>query len=171
MLARTDKGFEKLRLELLNLSELVEIVADEQRTEAKKKQIEITAIIEPNIYVNADQALITHLMVNLLSNAIQYGKPGGFVNIELCGLPDKAVISVIDNGIGISPEHLQRIWDRFYQVETSRTDSSLGLGLSMVKWIAEAHSGNISVQSTSGIGSTFTFTLPSTNKLLIPDRL
>lgn len=170
MLARTDKGFEKLRLELLNLSELVEIVADEQRTEAKKKQIEITAIVEPKIYVNADQALITRLMVNLLSNAIQYGKPCGFVNVELCGLQDKAVVSVIDNGIGISQEHLQRIWDRFYQVETSRTDGkSLGLGLSMVKWIAEAHSGNISVQSTPGVGSTFTFTLPMANKLLIPD--
>jgi len=86
-------------------------------------------------------------------------------------LPEQAVIRVIDNGIGIPQEYLQRIWDRFYQVETSRTDSSLGLGLSMVKWIAEAHSGNISVQSTSGIGSTFTFTLPLSNKLLIPDRL
>lgn len=171
MLTRADKGFEKLRLELFNLSELVEIVTDEQRTEAKKKQIEITTAVEPDIYVTADQALITRLMFNLLSNAIQYGKHGGLVNVELSKLPEQAVIRVIDNGIGIPQEYLQRIWDRFYQVETSRTDSSLGLGLSMVKWIAEAHSGNISVQSTSGVGSTFTFTLPLSNKLLIPDRL
>lgn len=172
MLARADKGFEKLRLEQFNLSELVEIVADEQRTEANRKQIHINTAVEPDIYVTADQALITRLMFNLLSNAIQYGKHGGFVNVELSRLPDQAVIRVIDNGIGISQEHLQRIWDRFYQVETSRTDGkSLGLGLSMVKWIAEAHNGNVSVQSTPGVGSTFTFTLPLSNKLLIPDCL
>ena len=172
MLARADKGFEKLRLEQFNLSDLVEIVADEQRTEAKKKQIQINTAVEPNIYVNADQMLITRLMFNLISNAIQYGKPGGFVNVDLCRLPDQAVIRVIDNGIGISQEQLQRIWDRFYQVETSRTDGkSLGLGLSMVKWIAEAHNGNVSVQSMLGVGSTVTFTLPLANKLLIPDFL
>ncbi len=166
MLARADKGFEKLGLEQFNLSELTEIVADEQRAEAQKKQIQINTAVEPGVYVNADQTLIMRLLINLLSNAIQYGKPGGFVNVELFRLPDQAVIRVIDNGIGISQEHLQRIWDRFYQVEPSRTDEkSLGLGLSIVKWIAEAHSGNVSVQSLTGIGSTFTFTLPLSGKL------
>ncbi len=172
MLARADKGFEKLQLEQFNLSELVEIIADEQRTEAKKKHIEITAAVGPDIYITADQTLITRLIFNLISNAIQYGKHGGYVIVELSRIPEQAVIRVIDNGIGISQEHLQRIWDRFYQVEASRTDDKcLGLGLSMVKWIAEAHNGNVLAESTPGVGSTFTIFLPLSNKSLIPDCL
>lgn len=168
-LARADKGFEKLRLEPFNISELVEMTSDEQQAEANKKKIEIVTAVEPNVYVNADQALITRLMLNLLSNAIQYGKRGGFVKVELSRFPDKAVIRVIDNGIGIPQEHMSRIWDRFYQAETSRTEGrGLGLGLSMVKWIAQAHNGSISAESTPGVGSTFTLILPLTNKLLNP---
>jgi signal transduction histidine kinase len=111
--------------------------------------------------VNADQAMITRLVINLITNAIKYGNENGYIEVELEQSKNNAIISVRDNGIGISTEHLPKIWNRFYRVDSSRTDGkSAGLGLSIVKWIADAHNGNVSVESTPGDGSTFIFTLP-----------
>ena len=74
---------------------------------------------------------------------------------------DAVQLQVRDDGIGIAPEHLPRIWDRFYQVSASRSAESSGLGLSMVKWIVEAHHGEIRVESKEGAGTTFTARLPA----------
>ena len=73
---------------------------------------------------------------------------------------DKAYLQVKDDGIGIAPEHLPKIWDRFYQADPSRSGDSSGLGLSMVKWIVEAHGGQAHVSSVLGKGTTFTVELP-----------
>lgn len=160
-LARADNGFEKLHPEVFNLSEMVDIIADEQRAAAHEKDIRITAEIEPDIIVKADQTMIARLMINLLSNAIKYGNPKGFAHIILRRSGDRVILQVRDNGIGIPAEHLSKIWDRFYRADMSRTGGSgAGLGLTMVKWIAEAHGGNVSVESALGFGSTFTFSFP-----------
>ncbi len=162
-LSRADKGSEKLTLERLNLSELAEIVAEEQREAARAKGIEIHTGIAPGLYVRADETMMMRMLMNLTANAITYGKPGGHIAIELAQSGGRIVGSVADDGIGIAPDHLPRIWERFYQADPARAagrEGGVGLGLSMVKWIVEAHGGRITASSTPGEGSTFTFELP-----------
>lgn len=162
-LSRLEKGHKVLTLELINLSDLTGMIAEELRETAKNKNIEIQTNIEPGLYMQADETMMVRMLINLVSNAITYGKPDGHIYIELTKSGKNAVGSVTDDGIGIAREHLTRIWERFYQVDPSRTanrEGSAGLGLSMVKWIVEAHYGKINVKSKPGEGSTFTFTLP-----------
>ena len=80
--------------------------------------------------------------------------------MSLCAQEGMAYLQVKDDGIGIAPEHLPKIWDRFYQADPSRSSDSSGLGLSMVKWIVEAHGGQVEVSSVVGKGTTFTVKLP-----------
>lgn len=162
MFSRIDMGHKMLTLELLNLSELTEMVAEEQYEAANEKGIEIQTNITSGLYVQADETMILRMLINLVSNAVTYGKPGGHILIGLEKDGNKIVGSIADDGIGIAEEHLNRIWERFYQINPSRTSAKsggVGLGLSMVKWIVEAHSGSISVNSKPGEGSTFTFML------------
>ena len=107
--------------------------------------------------------MITRVMINFVSNAIAYGRSGGWVIVRLSLSEGDAVISVEDNGIGIGREHLGRIWDRLYQVDPSRSSgrSGAGLGLSIVEGIAKAHGGSVSAESEEGQGSTFTFRFPA----------
>lgn len=162
-LSRADNGTAKLQLEPLNISELADLIIIEENLLSSKLNITITSSIEPNIELYADQTLITRLFINLISNAIQYNKPNGNIRIKLKKNDDYIICSIEDDGIGIAPEHLHKIWDRFYQIDTSRTaaeESGSGLGLSMVKWIVEAHGGTICVTSTPDVGTCFTFRLP-----------
>lgn len=159
-LARADRGAGKLVLEEINLSELLDIVCMEQELIAEKKRITILREIEPDLISIVDQTLMMRLFINLLSNSIQYGIEGGTTRVSLSAKEDHIILTVEDNGIGIASEHLPRIWDRFYQVHSSRSSDSLGLGLSMVKWITEAHNGMIEVTSELEKGTVFTLTLP-----------
>ena len=107
--------------------------------------------------------MLMRMLLNLTENGIKYGRPGGHLRVRLSQTADSCVRGEIqDDGIGISPEHLPKIWDRFYQVNPSRSssDSGVGLGLPMVKYIAEAHGGSITAESREGEGTTFIFTLP-----------
>jgi len=168
LLTRTENKETKLVFEQFDFSELVEIVADEMKALAKTANIELIYEIEPSILFTADQSLMARLLINLISNGIKYGKNGGFVKLHVSKDKNQLVVSVSDNGIGIGEEHIERIWDRFYQVNPSRTsdnEDSMGFGLSMVKWILEAHKGIIEVKSILGEGTTFTFYLPITSNL------
>ena len=121
--------------------------------------------IQENVTATADRLLITRLFINLISNAYRYIGDGDKINVTLSEENGSIVFSVKDNGIGIAEEHIPKIWNRFYRVDNSRTSdehNSMGLGLSMVKWIAECHNGSISVCSKLGAGSTFTFIMPKT---------
>lgn len=163
MLSRIDMGHKMLTLELLNLSELTEMVAEEQYEAANEKDIEIQTDITSGLHVQADETMMLRMLINLVSNAVKYSKPGGHIVIGLVKDGNNIIGSVADDGIGIAEEHLPRIWERFYQVNPSRTSTragGVGLGLSMVKWIVEAHNGSISVSSKLGKGSVFTFVLP-----------
>ena len=99
------------------------------------------------------------LLINLLENGIKYGREGGWLRLTLTGDEDTVTGVVEDNGIGIAPEHLDKIWNRFWQADPARSTQGAGLGLSMVKWIAEAHGGSVCVRSEPGRGTAFTFTL------------
>jgi signal transduction histidine kinase len=108
--------------------------------------ITLTAEIEDGIILQAEQTLYMRLLLNLIDNALKYNKPGGQVAVSLSEVNDFVVLQSKDTGIGISQENLPRIWDRFYKADVSRADSSPGLGLSIVKWIADLHGGMASVK-------------------------
>ena len=100
------------------------------------------------------------LLLNLLDNAVKYTGEGGEVAFTLRKTADSVICAVRDTGCGIAPEELPKIWRRFYQSDGNRGQSGAGLGLSMVQWIANLHGGTVSVESTPGEGSTFTFIIP-----------
>lgn len=104
--------------------------------------------------------MLTCLLSNLIGNAYRYGRPEG--HTEVCLRTEKpwVILSVKDDGIGIAPEDMTKIFDRFYQADTSRTGSGNGLGLAMVKEIAGFYEGTVSVESETGCGSVFTVRLP-----------
>ena len=159
MISRMDKNKIVLSFEDLNIRELLNCVCDEQ-IEIQTKKIELIRNIDENVMGNADRMTLTRLFVNLISNAYQYSPENTKIIVSLTKEKDKVVFSVKDEGIGISKEDQTKIWDRFYQVNSSRLDDGSGgsgLGLSMVKWISDMHKGTLTVESELGKGSTFIF--------------
>ena len=162
-LARADKGTQKLHYELLNLSELAEIITEEQKGIASEKGITLETCIQPDILFRGDETMLMRLFINLISNSITYGKENGLTRISLSSDGNLITGSVSDNGIGIEKDKLDKIWKRFYQVNPARSSGEregAGLGLPMVKWITEAHGGTVCAESTPGSGTVFTFTFP-----------
>ena len=165
-LSRADQGRQPLRREHINVSELTEMIAEEQQmlAEAQGRQITVETHIAPEIWADVDETFYIRMLVNLISNAVRYSRESGRIEVSLEESGNTVTGSVRDYGTGIAPEALPHIWERFYQVDSSRTgDSHAGLGLSMVKWIAEAHGGSVTAESTEGEGSIFTFRIPEDN--------
>lgn len=160
MLARADKGRQVVQREPVDLSELVEMVAETEAEQAEARNITVQTALEPGVTVQGDETLLMRLLINLTENAIRYGRPGGQVKLTLRRQDGEAVGTVEDDGIGIAPEDLDKIWQRFWQADPARSGGGAGLGLSMVRWIAGAHGGRVTVQSEPGKGSIFTFFLP-----------
>lgn len=163
LLARADHKEANLVLESFDISELAEMVVEELTDMAENDEIDLQLDVEEPIVIKADQTLIMRMLINLITNAITYGRPGGWVKVQLFTEGTNVIGKIIDNGIGIDEQHQAKIWDRFYRVDTARTASSkdhTGLGLSMVKWMVEKHGGTVSVESKLGEGSIFMFTLP-----------
>ena len=160
MLARADKGHEKLHFETVNLSDLASMVAEQQQENAEKRGIRIETNIQPDIEMLGDETMLMRIWINLIENGIKYGRENGWLNVQLAQKDGTIQGCVQDNGIGIAPENLARVWERFWQADPARSASGAGLGLSMVKWIVEAHGGEIHVESTLGQGTAFTFSFP-----------
>ena len=142
LLSRADQGRQALQKELLDISELTQMTAEEQQLLAQERHISIETDIEPGIVMEADESFFIRLLVNLISNSISYGREGGTTKVSLRRKGKMAVLAVADNGQGIEEKDLPRIWDRFYRADASRSDAGhSGLGLSIVKWIALEHGG------------------------------
>ena len=163
LLSRADQGRQQLNKEEINISELTEIIVEEHKMLAQRRKIEVHTEIEPNITGYLDESFYIRMLDNLISNAVSYGKEGGNIKVTLHQIPSGVRGTVEDDGIGISRDDQVHIWERFYRVDASRTGkedgSHSGLGLSMAKWIAQAHGGNVRVESELGKGSCFTFEL------------
>ncbi len=162
-LARADNGRMKLEKEEFDLAELASTVAEEQAIIASERGISITADSNGEVTVNADRMHIIGALMNLVTNAIKYGKDGGHITISVYSENGNAVCKVSDDGIGISEDALPHVWERFYRVSEARTadtTDSMGLGLAIVKSSISAHGGTVDAESVEGVGSTFTFTLP-----------
>lgn len=162
-LSRADQGRQTLHKERLNISELTQVTAEEQQflTKERGKDIRIQCRIQPEIYGEVDETLYLRLLENLISNGVQYGKCGGRVMISLESDGKQITGTIEDDGIGIGPEDLDHIWERFYRADQSRTgERHSGLGLAMVRWIVRAHGGEIRAESRLGEGSRFIFQIP-----------
>ena len=119
----------------------------------------MTLQIARSAKVKGNRRLISQAVANLLDNAIKYTPAGGRVEISAERRDSRAVLRVHDSGVGIPPAELPRIWERLFRGDQSRTERGLGLGLSLVKAVVEAHGGTVSVESAPGRGSTFTVNL------------
>lgn len=160
LLSRADSGRQTLRSEPVDLSGLAAAVADEQRERAADKGIAVTADIAPGLVVQGDETMLMRVLINLMENGIKYGRAGGHLALTLTADGDTVTGKVADDGIGIAAEDLDKVWRRFWQADPAHSGGGAGLGLSMVKWIVEAHGGRITVESVLGKGTAFTFTLP-----------
>ncbi|MCI5648829.1 MAG: sensor histidine kinase [Fusicatenibacter sp.] len=161
ILSRADQGREKVEQERINFSELTEMAVEEIREKADEKGITLETNITEGMYLTGDETLLIRFWMNLLNNAVTYGKEGGHICVSLQSWGDRMNGEVRDDGIGISEEDLPKIWDRFYQADPSRSQNDgQGLGLSMVKWIVKVHKGEIRVVSHLGEGTCFYFSFP-----------
>ncbi len=148
--------------ELVDLDILVDQCVQTARSAAEEKSITLTTELAM-IQCQVNPVAITQIIHNLLSNAIAYTEPNGHVQIRLTETCDHYEIDIEDNGIGIAPDHLPHIFDRFFRANRSRSDfdsNHFGLGLAISQEIAKAHGGEIYVQSQIGQGSTFSLRLP-----------
>ena len=159
--AEAESGLMRLRLEPTDLCALVNDVVELYEYVAEEKEITLAVECPPSLVVSADKNRLRQVFANLLDNALKYTPEGGKVAIRGASTADKATIEVQDSGVGILPEEQPRIWERLYRGDKSRSQRGLGLGLSLVKAIVEAHGGEVSVRSEVGRGSTFTVTLRS----------
>ena len=162
-IAQLEKGELILDEEQFDLSELCKDVIHSQEMNAKTNNIslELSFDTSQKIMVVADRFRIRQVLVNLAVNSIRYGKQDGRTAIKISDAGEKVIVEVSDNGLGISKEHLPRIFERFYRVDKSRSRElgGTGLGLSIVKHIIEAHHQTIDVMSTENVGSVFSFSL------------
>ncbi len=164
-LTRLDSGLEKAEFKFVNLSELVKEICSEHEG-LSPEGVRLKHDIAPNIVGTFDEAMVTRLLCNLLSNAFRYAKQNTSVDVALCENDREIILSVKDEGIGISKEHQDKIWQRFYQVNAARTSSeqaNMGLGLAMVKQIARLHNAKIELKSEPDKGSLFTIKFPKKN--------
>jgi len=155
----------KLRVEKrrVDLATIVDAAVDAARPAAHAKKVALTATIEPTLFMAADPQRLQQVVSNLLTNALKFTPEHGSIDVRVDRVEDSARIVVRDSGIGIAPDLLPRIFDRFQQGDssTTRTHGGLGLGLAIVRHLVEQHGGQVAVASAgSGHGSTFTITLP-----------
>ncbi len=151
-----------LKKDKFNFAGLVNEVMLGFKSEAKKKEIEISYELPQGLEIIADKSKIEQVLTNLVNNAIKYNKEKGFVRIYSEQLAGKVRVVVEDSGSGIPAKDIPRIFERFYRVDKARSRQlgGTGLGLSIVKHIVELHSGSVGVESTEGLGSKFWFTIP-----------
>jgi signal transduction histidine kinase len=161
MLSQAESGQLVLKRTSVDLAEAVRDLVEEFQIPAEANGVELVAQLPERCPIMADRIQIDRLLSNLVSNAVKYTPSGGKVRVKLTGPGEEVELVVADNGVGIAPEHLPHIFDRFYRVPSADPEKGLGLGLSFVVWIVRAHGGSIDVDSELGKGTTFTVTLPS----------
>lgn len=152
-----------LEIVKFDIVQMINEVFEMQEIRAKSKRItfKFDKVYSNPIYVLADKKNISNVLNNLIINSVIYGKESGTTEISISEQADKVYISIKDNGIGIEQKYRQRIFERFFRIDKSRSkiQGGTGLGLSIVKHSIEAHKQSISVESEFGVGSIFTFTL------------
>jgi signal transduction histidine kinase len=174
-ISEADTGMLRLNREAVSLEALITEVVDLYEDVAEEKRVTVEVVVPDHararepvptdpVMVTGDRDRLRQAIANLLDNALKYTGAGGRVWIGAETRGDKAVVTVRDTGVGISPEDLPRIWDRLYRGDRSRAERGLGLGLSLVQAYVRAHGGQVTAESTPGQGSTFTIVLQAAEK-------
>jgi signal transduction histidine kinase len=177
-ITRLDAGGERMDMQVLNLSTLVRTTMEHMRLLAEEKGLPLTCSSDSEVYILADPMRIKQVLVNLIDNAIKYTQPSdvppesleslpvepvrGSVAVTVSASDSHAFLKIADQGIGIAPDVLPHVFDRFYRADFSRSRGAggVGLGLAIVKAIVAAHDGTVSITSTLGRGSTVIVELP-----------
>lgn len=146
--------------EKIDLSLLINEVISRSKSLAYTKNISITFNKTKNIFIWGDRRYLSKMLLNIIKNSVAYGRKNGHTKINLKTSKGFAIIDISDNGVGISKEDLPRIFERFYRGDKSHTSLGTGLGLAMVKWVAEVHGGKVIAKSTKDKGSVFSVYLP-----------
>jgi heavy metal sensor kinase len=163
-LARADAGSYPVRQTPIYLDEVFDEVVRASRVVATTRHITLTESATRPAPFNGDEDLIRRLMINVLDNAVRYAPASSVIRIALDRDGDRYAITVSDDGPGIPADLQPRIFERFYRVDASRTHHSeggAGLGLALARWIARVHGGDVTLASSSSLGSTFVITLPA----------
>jgi heavy metal sensor kinase len=161
-LSRADDGQMSLAKDPVNLAPMIEDLSEETQILAGDSDLTVEMGVNDPVTVTGDAVQLRRLFRSLVTNAVRYTNPGGTIRLQSRREGARVQIAVEDTGIGIPAAALQKIFDRFYRVDRARSRASggSGLGLSLAKWIAEAHRGRITVTSEVGRGSRFVVTLP-----------
>jgi signal transduction histidine kinase len=162
-ITEAESGVMHLNVEPTSITALLENVIDVYQLIAEEKRMVIAADLDPACTAAVDPVRVRQAFANLLDNALKYTSDGGTVTVKCRPDDSRVLVEFTDTGIGISDEEQPRIWARLYRGDKSRTQRGLGLGLSLVKAIVEAHHGTVSVRSELGVGSVFTVALPVTS--------
>jgi signal transduction histidine kinase len=159
-ISEAESGAMHLNRDAVQLGEVVSRAVDLYRDVADAKGVALAAHIPGGVVVVADRTRLEQVAANLIDNALKYTPAGGRVDVEVLADGERARLRVRDTGPGIRPDELPHIWERLFRGDTSRTERGLGLGLSLVKAVVEAHGGTVEVESEPGQGSVFTVSLP-----------
>ncbi|HXE62355.1 MAG TPA: ATP-binding protein [Bryobacteraceae bacterium] len=163
LLARSDSGKEAIELHLVDMCAVVRNAAEQGEKLVRNRRSDFSAQISDGpVWIDADPDALRRALLILIDNAAKYTPPGGSVAIQFAVEESLAVATVSDTGIGIASEDIPHIFDRFWRADKarSREQGGAGLGLSIARWIVEAHRGSIDVESESGRGSSFHLRLP-----------
>ena len=161
-LSRADMGEVKMERLPVKLESLLEDIHRQASLLGQEQNVQVVLGLVMPAVVLGDELRLRELFLNLVDNAVKYSRPGGSVDMSLVTQGNLAKFMIVDQGIGISHEDQERIFDRFYRTDDARTHAKkgTGLGLAICAWIAESHHGHIEVQSEPNKGSTFTVILP-----------
>jgi two-component system phosphate regulon sensor histidine kinase PhoR len=162
-ITKLEAGTIDIEEEPVDIIEVIQDVVDQLELKAKKRNVNLVVKHQQmgRFLVQVDVEKIKQVLINLIVNAIKYGKEGGEVICRTYSMGEQVLVEVADDGNGIPPEHINKIFERFYRVDKSRDrdQGGSGLGLAIVKHIVEAHNQTINIRSTEGEGCTFSFTL------------
>jgi signal transduction histidine kinase len=161
VLARADAGAYPLRPVDLYLDDVIDDCRRAVGVLAADRNIAVTVSGAKDVSICGDEELLRRLLLNLMQNAVQHSPTGGSVSIDVCPNGSRVYVRVADSGPGIAEVDRARIFERFVQLDPSRRAEGTGLGLTIAKWIAEAHHGSLTLESSGAAGSTFCVDLPS----------
>lgn len=162
-LSRLESGEVPLYLESTTLEPIVTRVLSEIAVGRSVTDVTLRDEVPADVAAIADAERIHQVLYNLVDNAVRFTPPGGSVSVSASRHDDRVSVAVRDSGVGIAPEHLPRLFERFYRADASRSRErgGTGIGLAIARSIVEAHGGRITASSQPGNGSTFTFDLPA----------
>jgi signal transduction histidine kinase len=167
-ISRADAGGIQLHPTVFSPMDLAREAAGLFEVLVEEKRQRIIVDGDERARLKGDRVFLRQALVNIIHNAVKHSPAGGAISVGVqCERPGSVLIEIADSGPGIAPEHSEKIFDRFYRADESRSREAggAGLGLSIAQWAVRAHSGNIQLLSTPGAGSTFQIWLPSASSL------